>query len=575
MQQDSKSISPPELGEILVREGLISPSRLLELLVEEKEVPEHLEELLLRKGVLGPEELLDALACHFDYGRFDPLKHPVENAALELVPVEFSRRHQLLPLSADSETLHVAMRYPVDREALEHLRRMIRSSGRVVRIHLARAEIIEEHLESSYRQIEQTRNLSRLIDRVACESKGVFASAEAAEEEEAQRSAEEASIVRLVSQVIEQAIDEGATDIHVEPGEKGLLVRFRVDGILYDAHRLPASVTMGASSRIKILSEMDIAERRTPQDGRFSYRKGDRSVDIRASVIPTVHGEKAVLRLLDKGRASYSLRELGLGEEDYRDFLKAIRQPYGMILLSGPTGSGKTTTLYAGLSELDCESLNISTIEDPVEYQMNRINQVQVNKKKDLGFANALRAFLRQDPDVVMVGEIRDRETAEIAVRAALTGHMVFSTIHANDAPSTALRLASMGSDSFMTASALSLVIAQRLLRRNCPHCLEDYTPSGEILSAAGAPKGKQGFQRGKGCPHCKERRFAGRVAIVEKLAITPEIRQMIAENRPASEIRSLAISQGMKTLKQNGMEKALRGETTPEEVLRVCLSEE
>ena len=401
------------------------------------------------------------------------------------------------------------------------------------------------------------------------------------DQDEAQRRAEEAGIVNLVDQFIAQALQERATDIHVEMHDTGLVIRYRVDGLLYDAHKPPRAVYTGVISRIKIMSNMDIAERRAAQDGRFSYRKEGNEVDVRVSSIPTIHGEKIVMRLLDKTNFNFSLHDLGLSEEDYQVFTRAIRQPYGMVLLSGPTGSGKSTTLYSSLLELRDETVNITTVEDPVEYQIAGINQVQVNARKNVTFVNALRYFLRQDPDIIMVGEIRDQETAEIAVRAALTGHLVFSTIHANDAPSTATRLLSMGVESFMTASSLNLVAAQRLVRRNCKLCREEYQPSEESMLAFGSAlpalmgSEKPRFFKGAGCEACRGRGFSGRVAIIERMVMTPGLRQLIAENRPAAEIRKLAVSEGMKTLRESGLAKALKGQTTLEEVLRVCLSDD
>jgi type IV pilus assembly protein PilB len=347
---------------------------------------------------------------------------------------------------------------------------------------------------------------------------------------------------------------------------------------LTDAVSPPRAVFTGVVSRIKILADMDIAERRMAQDGRFTHRVDGREVDVRVSAIPTIHGEKLVLRLLDKTNFDFSLRELGFSEEDYRDFREAIHNPYGMILLSGPTGSGKTTTLYASLLELRDETLNITTIEDPVEYQIGRINQVQVNARKQMTFAQSLRSFLRQDPDVIMVGEIRDRETAEIAVRAALTGHMVFSTIHANDAPATATRLLSMGVEPFMAASALTMVAAQRLVRRTCQHCTEEYRPTDEVLLALESDLRDLGpvrFQRGTGCEVCRGRGYHGRIAIVEKMVLSRGLRQLIAAQEPATAIRELALSEGMTTLRRGGLEKAAAGLTTVEEVLRVCLADD
>ena len=421
--------------------------------------------------------------------------------------------------------------------------------------------------------------MNQLIELVVDELGDEGDEEEAGDEDEAQKRAEDAGIVNLVNRIFAQAIQERATDIHIEPLEHGLVIRFRVDGILQDALSPPLAVYTGVVSRIKILAHMDIAERRMTQDGRLTHRGAGREIDIRVSAIPTIHGEKLVLRLLDKSNFDYKLVDLGFSEGDYRTITEAIHHPHGMILLSGPTGSGKTTTLYASLLELHDNSLNITTVEDPVEYQIDRINQVQLNPRKKVTFASALRAFLRQDPDVIMLGEIRDQETAEISIRAALTGHLVFSTIHANDAPSTAVRLIAMGVEPFMSASALTLVAAQRLIRRNCPHCLEEYRPTDEVLAAIEDPSfGDESapvFRRGAGCAACKDRGYLGRVAIVELMSLTAPLRQAIASGEPASSIRRLAMADGMVPLRQAGLRKVREGVSTVEEVLRVCLSDD
>jgi type IV pilus assembly protein PilB len=486
----------------------------------------------------------------------------------------------VLPIRVTKETLTVALTDPLDVEALDRLNRIARRTNRTVDLLLASAETLKKARESSYGRIEGSRMVRKLMDEATDEAAAILIPDEESEED-AERRAQDAKVIAFVDQILSQALDERATDIHVEPLEKGLVIRYRVDGLLHDALSPSRTIYMGTVSRIKILANMDIAERRAPQDGRFTHRSNGREVDIRVSIIPTIHGEKVVLRLLDKTGFNFELRDLGFSEEHYKNLIRAIHQPYGMILLSGPTGSGKSTTLYASLLELRNETLNITTVEDPVEYQIDRINQVQVNVRKRVTFAEALRYFLRQDPDVIMVGEIRDQDTSEIAVRAALTGHMVFSTIHANDAPTTATRLISMGVEPFMGASALTLVAAQRLVRRSCKLCLEPYDPDEEVLLAMGIAteeaKGPEGsrFRRGAGCAACRGRGYVGRVAIVEMLPISSGLRQLVAESRPAGEIREMAIQEGMRTLRQNGLEKALEGTTTLEEVLRVCLSDE
>ncbi len=577
----------PGIGDLLIRQGLITQAHLDEALAEQTRTRERVGEILCRLGYLSESDLLDALADQLGHRRFDPARDGIEHAALNLVPLEFARRHNVLPVRVTEQALSVAVADPTDLEAIDHLKTIAGRRQKQIELLLAPSDVLRRERESSYARIQGTLQVSELIDKVVREAGAVALVEEEPNEEEAQRRAQEAGVVDLVDQIIVQALQERATDIHIEPLEQGLVIRYRVDGLLHDALTPPREVYTGAISRVKILANMDIAERRAPQDGRFTHAIQGQDVDVRVSSIPTIHGEKLVLRLLDKSNFNFSLQDIGFSEADYQAFLRAIRQPFGMVLLSGPTGSGKSTTLYAGLLALRDETVNITTIEDPVEYQMARVNQVQVNARKNVTFATALRHFLRQDPDVIMVGEIRDKETAEISVRAALTGHMVFSTIHANDAPSTATRLVSMGVEAFTAASALSFVAAQRLVRRNCRHCLEDYRPSSEVLLALGfdgrggraSPVAAGGeeprFRRGKGCALCRGRGYLGRVAIIERMSMSAELRQLMAESRPASELRRVAISEGLTTLRASGVEKALAGVTTVEEVLRVCLADE
>ncbi len=565
------------LGSILVDAGVVSEAQIEAALSEQDETHERLGEILARQGLLREEDLVRALADQLGCRRFDPARDGVESGALDLVSGAFARRRLVLPIRATASTLTVAMADPLDLETRDRLERLARRDDRDLEILVGSADEIVAACESGYGIIEGSQQVTSIVDRVVDEVRETQVVESEADEAEAQRRAQEAAVVELVDQIIVQARHERATDIHIEPFERKLLIRYRVDGLLNDALTLPKAVYTGTVSRIKILSHMDIAERRRAQDGRFTHGAEGRNVDIRVSAIPTIHGEKLVLRLLDKGNFDFTLQDLGFSPEDYAAFRKAIHQPYGLILLSGPTGSGKTTTLYCSLLELRDETTNITTVEDPVEYQIDRISQVQVNARKDVTFANALRSFLRQDPDVIMVGEIRDSETADIAVRAALTGHLVFSTIHANDAPATVTRLASMGADPFMAASALSLVAAQRLVRRNCRHCLEDYLPDPGTLMAMGLPAGGGGiaFKRGTGCAVCRGRGFDGRLAIVERMSLTPALRQMVSRGSPADEIRRLAVEQGMTSLRQSGLAKVRDGQTTLEEVLRVCASDE
>lgn len=567
------------LGDVLIGRGLLTEDQLRDALKEQAVTRQRLGEIFVANGWVTDQQVLEALGQQLGHDQFDPTRHEVQADALSHISLEVAARFNVLPVSLTETTLTVAMSDPTDVEAQDQLRTIALRSGRELLIMTATAEDLVRTRESKYGWAEGDRNVSQLIEKVIDEV-GELPAIQIDEDAE-DMNADDAGIISLVDQIVSQALQERATDIHVEPQENGLVIRFRVDGICYDALTPPRAVYTGTISRLKIMSNMDIAERRMAQDGRFTHKKDGREVDVRVSSVPTVHGEKMVLRLLEKDRFNFSLEAMGLSERDQRLFEQSIHQPYGMILLSGPTGSGKTTTLYASLAELNDDTRNITTVEDPVEYQIRRINQVQVNKRKDLTFANALRAFLRQDPDVIMVGEIRDQETAEIAVRAALTGHMVFSTIHANDAASTATRLASMGTEPFMAASALTLVAAQRLVRRACPHCLEIYEPDHSVLmalEAAGIAENDlspEHYRRGKGCVACKGRGYQGRLAVLELMALSPELRQLVAAGRPAGEIRSQALAEGMITLKGNGLDKVREGLTTVEEILRVCVGDD
>jgi type II secretory ATPase GspE/PulE/Tfp pilus assembly ATPase PilB-like protein len=568
------------LGEILLRQGVISEKQLAVALGQQAETRERLGELLIRLGLAREDDLIDALCSQLGFRRFDPAIDPVDPEALALIPQEFARRHRLTPLSVTESELIVAIFDPLDVEAIDELNRIARRTSRKVAFRLAPVELIEKAREESYGRIEGSRIVHELIDRVEGMAGGAPAEAEVLEKDDVEAKSQDAGVIRLVDSVIAHALQEGATDIHLEPQERGLLIRYRVDGLLFDGLQVPRSVHIGVISRLKVMANMDIAERRAAQDGRFSYRAAGHQIDVRVSAIPTIHGEKLVLRLLDKSGIRLTLKDLGYSDVAYASFLHSIHRPYGMVLLSGPTGSGKTTTLYAALLEIRNQSLNITTVEDPVEYRIDRINQVQVNEHKDLTFANALRSFLRQDPDVIMVGEIRDRETAEIGVRAALTGHLVFSTIHANDAPASATRLVSMGVEPFMAASALTLVGAQRLVRRNCTHCLEEYKPNEEVLLALGIDAATrlangQGFLKGAGCEICKRRGYRGRIAVVEAMPLSPALREAITSNRPAGEIRKVAYAEGMIGIREDGIAKACKGLTTVEEIVRVCLGDE
>ena len=570
MIRDNQSI-----GSILVRDGKVSAGDIEAALREQETTHERLGEILTRRGVIVEEDVVRALCIQYGCGQFDPSRHVVRDEALGAVPAELAHRYGVLPLTLDDDTLQVAMSDPTDLGARDYLTRLAHRRGVQLDVVFGTSADLDRIRERRFGAMEGQAQVTRIIDRVIDETRTAAETSGKASGDES----DETAVVELVRKIIDRALIDHATDIHIEPYEGKVVVRYRVDGLLADALTLPQAISTGTVSRIKILADMDIAERRKAQDGRFSHRGRHRSVDVRVSAVPTIHGEKLVLRLLDRTGFDFTLQDLGFSAADYEAFQKAIRKPHGLILLSGPTGSGKTTTLYCSLLELRDESTNITTVEDPVEYQVERINQVQVNARKGVTFANALRALLRQDPDVIMVGEVRDGETADIAVRAALTGHLVFSTIHANDAPSTVARLVSMGTDPFMAASALTLVAAQRLVRRNCRYCLEEYQPEAETLlalglTADGADLGVP-FRRGRGCAACRGRGVEGRLAVIERMSLDAELRDLIANGRPAAEIRRLALTKGMSTLRDSGLAKVRDGLTTVEEVLRVCAGDE
>ncbi|MCX7915523.1 MAG: GspE/PulE family protein, partial [Verrucomicrobiae bacterium] len=386
-------------------------------------------------------------------------------------------------------------------------------------------------------------------------------------------SSEEGPVIKLVNLILVQAVKDRASDIHIEPFEKSVRLRYRIDGVLYDSAAPPKSLQAAIASRIKIMAHLDIAERRLPQDGRFRIKVAGREVDLRVSVLPTVHGEKIVMRVLDKSTLNTKLENIGMDEESLAKFRAAIDAPHGMILMTGPTGSGKTSTLYAVLSHLNQPDVNIVTVEDPVEYQMHGINQVQVKSDIGLTFAAGLRSILRQDPDIVMVGEIRDSETADIAVKAALTGHLVLSTLHTNDAPGAVARLIDMGIEPFLVSSSVLLVCAQRLVRKICPHCKEEFVLPPESIRQAGLKEADVAgvtFYRGRGCGRCKDTGFLGRTAIHEVMVVSDAIREQILRDASAKVIRELAIREGMKSLRESGLQKAKQGITSVDEVLRV-----
>ncbi len=566
MERIRKEYSNKKLGEILVGQGIITTQQLEKALKsQQKGNNKKIGEILIEMGALTKEELYQVLQHIYETEYVDLTKLVIDPEIISVIPEKIALQFKLIPLSVDKDELVIAMANPFDVHAIDFVKGITKKNK--VKCVLSDEEDIINTINSYYKLGEYDDILNKLDTEVILKEE---------EREEDLRELEaisrEAPVIQLVNMLIVQGVKDRASDIHLEPNEKGILVRFRIDGILHDIRNLPFKVKSAIVSRIKILSKMDIAERRLPQDGGFQVQFGSKEVDIRVSTIPTIYGEKTVLRLLDKSKGLIELEQLGFSTPQLNQFKNMINKSYGIILITGPTGSGKTTTLYAALNRMDYKQKNIITIEDPVEYKLNRINQIQILPKINLNFANALRSILRQDPDIVMVGEIRDRETAEIAIQAALTGHLVLSTLHTNDAASALTRLVDMRIEPFLISSSVIGVLAQRLVRVICEKCKEEYPPPPEILKELDLDQNNQvKLYRGAGCPLCKDTGYYGRTSIYEILELDERIRSLILSKTSSDIIKEESIKKGMKTLRESGLEKALQGITTIEEVLRVA----
>lgn len=554
------------IADVLIEDGLLLPAQLAEAMDVQKKQGGRLLKLLTDKGYVTEQDMVISMGRCLDTPPVNLSKLRVPEDILELVLKEMARAYKLSPIGKLGNKLFVAMADPLNVLALDDLRQrtkleivpMITTERAVMEAlsgvgsaSAAMDKVLQEASEGA--EIEEVKDQKQDIDldRMAVES-------------------EDAPVVKIVNLILVQALKEKASDIHIEPFEKQIKLRYRIDGNLVEATPPPKALQLPIASRIKILAGLDIAERRLPQDGRFRIRVSGKEVDLRISLLPTVYGEKIVIRILDKGALSGSIDTLGMDEYTLGTFKKAIDAPHGMILVTGPTGSGKTTTLYSVLSELNNPEYNIVTVEDPVEYQLAGINQVAVKADIGLGFAESLRSILRQDPDIVMIGEIRDNETADIAVKAALTGHQVLSTLHTNDAAGAISRLDDMGIEPFLIASSCILTCAQRLVRRICPNCKEELPAEQELLDKLEIEVAGTTFFHGVGCDRCKRRGYQGRAAIIEVLPISETIRRLIIKRASAAVIKNQAITEGMKTLRHVGIDKAREGVTTLEEVLRV-----
>jgi type IV pilus assembly protein PilB len=558
-----------KLGELLLRERMISLEQLKQAQEDQRRTGTNLGFTLARLGYVSDEDISKFLAQQYNIPAVNLADYEIDPEIIALIPKEVAQRHKVVPVQRAGSSLIVAMADPTNLHAIDDIKFLTAYNVEPV---VASEAAIQAAIDKYYEKgISYTEALEEMD----------FGDIEVREDEdgdmnvlELEKLSEDAPVVRLVNLLLINAIRKGASDIHVEPYEKFLRVRYRVDGVLIEEMQPPKKMQNAICSRLKIMSQLDIAERRLPQDGRIKLRVGkDKEMDFRVSVLPTLFGEKVVLRLLDKSSLQLDMTKLGFEPEALEHFKKSIYMPYGMCLVTGPTGSGKTTTLYSALSELNRPAVNISTAEDPVEYNLPGINQVQMHDEIGLNFAAALRSFLRQDPDIIMVGEIRDFETAEIGIKSALTGHMVLSTLHTNDAPSTVSRLLNMGIEPFLVTASINLILAQRLVRKNCAACAtEDAQPPKALLDAGFTEDelSQMKLRHGKGCRECSNTGYRGRIALYEVMPFSEELKELVLQGSSTAELKAQAVRGGMNTLRRAGLNKVKDGQTSLEEVLRV-----
>jgi len=567
-----KSITGKFLSDILYKKGLVTDEQLDRILKIQKDTGSDLQKIIIDLDILKKDEMMLALADEIGVKYINLNDINIEPTIVVLIPEEMARRHQLIAIDKDEKKLIIAMANPLDVFAHDELK--IRLGYDI--------DSVLSYGEDIYKALDEVFGVTDGWDQVIGKIENMQVTVLKEEEKEngdisTITKGEEAPVIALVNLIILRAVKEGASDIHIEPfGEDTLKVRYRIDGILHDVMSLPRNLQLALISRIKIMSDLDIAERRLPQDGRIQVNVGGRNINIRVSILPAVTGESAVLRILDPSSILLELDSLGFSPDILPNFLSLIKKPNGIILVTGPTGSGKSTTLYTTLNLLNSTEKKIMTIEDPVEYRLNGISQVQAKPKIGLTFAAGLRSFLRQDPDIMLVGEIRDKETAEIAVQAALTGHIVLSTLHTNDAPNSVIRLIDMGIEPFLISSSVVGIIAQRLVRRICSKCKKEIkmTPDIEkILDEYKISSNEITLYKGEGCPYCKDTGYKGRIAIFELMVITENIRDLISKNVTTGKLREAAISEGMCQLREDGIKKVCEGLTTIDEILRVASS--
>jgi len=566
-------LSTRRLGELLLDRGRLTPEQLQSALAQRQDPRERLGQTLVRLGLLDEKEVVDLLGEQFALPVADAeMLSRAEPDAIAIVPEQLARQAMVLALRRTDEGLDIAVGDPLDVVSLDHLRAI---TGCNLRIWLARPSDVREAVEGFYQEIRATEKVGEILDTL--DLSGGTDGEQDVDLAKLRQQVEDAPVVRLVNLMLAEAIDARASDIHVEPMRDRMTVRYRIDGVLHETMKPPKNLQMAIVSRIKVLSDLDIAIRLLPQDGRLTVHLSDREVDIRVSTLPTAYGEKVVLRLFDKRSFAREIGKLGLEGDTLDAFRTSIYLPYGMILISGPTGSGKTTTLYSALSEIRSVHRNLVTVEDPIEYHIETVNQVHANHKVGMTFARALRSILRQDPDVIMVGEIRDAETADIAVKSALTGHLVLSTVHANDAAGTVTRLIDMGVPRYLVGSAITLVMAQRLVRRVCDRCRETFIAEPEhvaSLAEDGAALLGHEISRGRGCIACKQTGYVGRTAVFEVMTLSKQVRRMVLDGLNEDQIKHRAVDEGFTTLRKAGIRKVLEGLTTIEEIRAATLAD-
>ena len=553
-----------KLGEILLREGLITQEQLRKALLEQKNSGMRLGYTLVKLGFIEETEVSKMLARQYRMPAVDLSRFEVDAKILKLIPPDIATKHTVLPLKREGRTLTVAIADPNNVTAIEDIKFITRCDVFPV---IAGEYTLRNAIERYYQQSDA--QLQTLLKSVEAAEDLEVVEDEQDEDVKAQDLADDAPVVKLINGLLTDAVKRGASDIHIEPFEHEMRVRYRVDGALHEVMKPPVKMRAALTSRVKIMAQLNIAERRVPQDGRIKLKMGSRVIDFRVSTLPVLFGEKIVLRILDKGNLTLDLKTFGFEPKSEENLLKAILNPYGMVLVTGPTGSGKTTTLYSALSRINQIDVNIMTAEDPVEYNLLGINQVLVRNEVGMTFAAALKAFLRQDPNIIMVGEIRDLETGSIAIKAALTGHLVLSTLHTNDAPSTITRMVDMGIEPFNVASAVNLIVAQRLVRRVCKECKQQHEYTSEEMHAFAIDKKEGPFFKGAGCDTCVGTGYKGRQGLYEVMALTSPLRREILKGASTEELRDLAVKEGMLTLRMDGMLKVKKGVTTLEEVVK------